>query len=66
MTSCVQLFANFKKVVKIQSFENFLTDECCSSLLKLLSKWCKIHLFEKSCLMTSCVQQEGCQNSELR
>ncbi len=23
MTSCVQLFANFKKVVKIQSFDNF-------------------------------------------
>ncbi len=32
MIGCVLLFANFKKVVKIQSFENFLTDECCSSL----------------------------------
>jgi len=30
-------FANFERVLRIQSFENLLTDERCSSLSKLLS-----------------------------
>ncbi len=35
-----------KKVLKIHSIGNFWTDECCSSLSKLLSKWCEINFLK--------------------
>jgi len=68
MTGCMLHFANFETVLRIQSFDNFLTDERCSSLSKLLSivptslNFYKILLDDWFVLHFAMVQ-EGSQNS---